>query len=77
MLTAYSALQPFLIMQNGKKVYGALGLHMPSVQATHYSSSQGFTVSLYEYPATIPTLWDTVKGTVVLPLFPIISDLRL
>lgn len=33
---------PFLVMQNGKKVYG-------------------FTVSLYEYPATIPTLWDTVK----------------
>jgi hypothetical protein len=22
----------------------------------------GFTVSLPEYPATIPTLWDTVKG---------------
>lgn len=23
----------------------------------------GFTLSLYEYPATIPTLWDSVKGT--------------
>ncbi|KAJ3489079.1 hypothetical protein NLI96_g2376 [Meripilus lineatus] len=33
---------PFLIMQNEKKVYG-------------------FTVSLYEYEATIPTLWDAVK----------------
>lgn len=22
----------------------------------------GFTVSLYEYPATIPTLWDATKG---------------
>ncbi|THU91143.1 glycosyltransferase family 15 protein [Dendrothele bispora CBS 962.96] len=33
---------PFLIMQDEKKVYG-------------------FTVSLYEYEATIPTLWDAVK----------------
>jgi len=33
---------PFLVMQDGKKVYG-------------------FTLSLYEYPATIPTLWDTTK----------------
>ncbi|KAF9005663.1 glycosyltransferase family 15 protein [Cyathus striatus] len=33
---------PFLIMQDKKKVYG-------------------FTVSLYEYEATIPTLWNTVK----------------
>jgi len=33
---------PFLIMQDGNKVYG-------------------FTVSLYEYEATIPTLWETTK----------------
>jgi len=33
---------PFLIMQDEKKVYG-------------------FTISLYEYEATIPTLWQTVK----------------
>lgn len=33
---------PFLIMQDQKKVYG-------------------FTLSLYEYEATIPTLWDAVK----------------
>ncbi|KAF8894629.1 glycosyltransferase family 15 protein [Infundibulicybe gibba] len=33
---------PFLIMQDQKKVYG-------------------FTISLPEYEATIPTLWDTVK----------------
>ncbi|PCH38078.1 glycosyltransferase family 15 protein [Wolfiporia cocos MD-104 SS10] len=33
---------PFLLMQDEKKVYG-------------------FTVSLYEYPATIPTLWSAVK----------------
>lgn len=33
---------PFLIMQDQKKVYG-------------------FTISLYEYEATIPTLWQAVK----------------
>jgi len=33
---------PFLIMQDQKKVYG-------------------FTISLYEYPETIPTLWDAVR----------------
>ncbi|EJU05659.1 glycosyltransferase family 15 protein [Dacryopinax primogenitus] len=33
---------PFLIMQDQKKVYG-------------------FTISLYEYPETIETLWDTTK----------------
>ncbi|CAL1704404.1 unnamed protein product [Somion occarium] len=39
---------PFLIMQNEKKVYG-------------------FTVSLYEYETTIPTLWDAVKGDTIIP----------
>jgi hypothetical protein len=29
---------------------------------SHFRGS-GFTVSLYEYEATIPTLWQTVKGT--------------
>jgi len=38
-----SAYDPFLIMQDEKKVYG-------------------FTLSLYEYIETIPTLWDAVKG---------------
>ncbi|RXK38641.1 alpha 1,2-mannosyltransferase [Tremella mesenterica] len=33
---------PFLVMQDGDKVYG-------------------FTLSLFEYVETIPTLWDTVK----------------
>lgn len=32
------------------------------VIAETISQSLGFTVSLYEYQATIPTLWDTVKG---------------
>jgi alpha 1,2-mannosyltransferase len=43
---------PFLVMQDGNKVYG-------------------FTVSLYEYPATIPTLWDATKGTPTLTLWSI------
>lgn len=30
-------------------------------------SFQGFTVSLYEYAATVPTLWETTKG--LFPLF--------
>jgi len=37
------AYDPFLLMQDEKKVYG-------------------FTLSLYEYIETIPTLWDAVKG---------------
>jgi alpha 1,2-mannosyltransferase len=37
------AYDPFLVMQDQKKVYG-------------------FTLSLYEYIETIPTLWDAVKG---------------
>jgi len=38
-----AAYDPFLVMQDNKKVYG-------------------FTLSLYEYIETIPTLWDAVKG---------------
>jgi len=38
-----SAYDPFLVMQDEKKVYG-------------------FTLSLFEYIETIPTLWNTVKG---------------
>ncbi|ORX39932.1 putative alpha-1,2-mannosyltransferase [Kockovaella imperatae] len=38
---------PFLVMQNEKKVYG-------------------FTLSLYEYIETIPTLWDSVKEFIAL-----------
>lgn len=37
------AYDPFLLMQDEKKVYG-------------------FTLSLYEYIETIPSLWDAVKG---------------
>lgn len=41
--TLTAAYDPFLVMQDEKKVYG-------------------FTLSLFEYIETIPTLWQTVKG---------------
>ena len=47
-------------MQDGNKVYGK---HKDG--STLYFDTnllQGFTISLYEYEATIPTLWDAVKG---------------
>lgn len=37
----------------------------------------GFTVSLYEYEATIPTLWDTVKGSSSLVRQPTLGAERL
>jgi hypothetical protein len=47
-------------MQDQQKVYGEfVVLSISGVLIL----PQGFTVSLYEYEATIPTLWDTVKGT--------------
>jgi alpha 1,2-mannosyltransferase len=33
----------------------------------------GFTLSLYEYLATIPTLWDATKGMKFIPYVPQIS----
>jgi hypothetical protein len=51
---------PFLIMQDQNKVYG-----QPKTSLSTKSFSErvtGFTVSLYEYEATIPSLWTTVKG---------------
>ena len=55
---------PFLIMQDQNKVYGAVEfpifLRGDGWPTWCYS---GFTISLYEYEATIPTLWDAVKGT--------------
>jgi alpha 1,2-mannosyltransferase len=42
-----AAYDPFLVMQDNKKVYG-------------------FTLSLYEYIETIPTLWDAVKGELLI-----------
>lgn len=52
---------PFLIMEDEKKVYGELLRHPLSLCTIFTIGPQGFTVSLYEYEATIPTLWNTVK----------------
>jgi len=50
-------------MQDQKKVYGAVKflvfLRVDRWPNLRYS---GFTISLYEYEATIPTLWGVVKG---------------
>lgn len=51
---------PFLFMQDQNKVYGERS--EPSLTLWKYWSCLGFTISLPEYEATIPTLWDTVKG---------------
>ena len=37
----------------------------------------GFTVSLYEYPATIPTLWDATKGDCGTQFPPKVTDVYL
>ena len=51
---------PFLFMQDEKKVYGKVPIATPK----HLLSllQLGFTISLFEYIETIPTLWDAVKG---------------
>ena len=47
-------------MEDKKKVYGMCCCPSPLVLSHH--SSPGFTLSLYEYESTIPTLWEAVKG---------------
>jgi len=52
---------PFLIMQDQNKMYGEYILkisHPPLIEWVFI----GFTVSLFEYEATIPTLWNAVSG---------------
>jgi hypothetical protein len=50
---------PFLVMEDGKKVYGNASLDPYILDLT---PCVGFTLSLYEYEATIPTLWNHVKS---------------
>ena len=57
----YSMLQPFLIMQDQQKVYGRYFV-AAIASVLGLTPSLGFTVSLYEYEATIPTLWEAVRG---------------
>lgn len=50
-------------MQDQKKVYGTKSLFTPCRSLPLIIRTRtGFTISLYEYPATIPTLWNAVKG---------------
>ena len=46
-------------MEDQKKVYGERSTS--SLPCIYWQVSEGFTISLYEYEATIPTLWKTVK----------------
>lgn len=50
---------PFLFMQDNNKVYSEL--HRPFIPEFCWICL-GFTISLYEWEPTIPTLWETVKG---------------
>ena len=58
----HSVLQPFLIMQDQQKVYGRYFV-AAIASVLGLTPSLGFTVSLYEYEATIPTLWEAVRGS--------------
>ena len=49
-------------MQDQKKVYGKFCVQTLLTRTLNDNIFLGFTISLYEYEATIPTLWDTVKG---------------
>lgn len=51
-------------MQDQNKLYGASTLEQcPDDVNVDVTFKLGFTISLYEYQATIPTLWDTVAGS--------------
>ena len=50
-------------MQDQNKVYGiSLSSWIHCIPYYFLFTQTGFTVSLYEYEATIPTLWETTKG---------------
>ena len=53
----------FLIMQDQKKVYGAVEFPV-CLRGDGWPTRRlsGFTISLYEYEVVIPAIWDAVKG---------------
>ena len=70
---------PLLFMQNYNKTYGRSGtnssFHCKLGAASRIlvaliltDALPGFTISLYEFQATIPSLWETVKGMSALHL---------
>jgi alpha 1,2-mannosyltransferase len=67
---------PFLFMQENNKIYGLFLLHFPFSNVISVSTPcswiiLGFTISTYEFPRTIETLWSTVGGTpIVQPFVP-------
>ena len=52
---------PFLYMEDHKKVYG-MDSHPSYLPALIPPSSSGFTITMYEFRSTIQTLWQTTKG---------------
>ncbi|KAJ2921879.1 hypothetical protein H1R20_g15219, partial [Candolleomyces eurysporus] len=52
---------PFMYMEQNNKTYGKLMATAPNPHPSLTSSHQGFTITMYEYEATIPTMWGHVK----------------
>ena len=57
---------PFLFMEDNDKVYGERGSLPFLFDILLTAISQGFTISLKEWPKTITTLWSTVKGKLLI-----------
>lgn len=58
-------------MQDQNKMYGQYNLIQIILEVVVLIIIYaGFTISLFEYEATIPTLWKTVKGEVLENAFP-------
>lgn len=68
---------PFLLMKDQNKVYGISFFSLTYSTNSFPFHSTGFTISLYEYASTIPTLWETTKGEIdyCLPYYPNMASL--
>lgn len=55
-------------MEENDKVYGKCIVSYP-LSVTWLTRQTGFTISLFEWQPTIPTLWDAVKGACDYALF--------
>lgn len=57
---------PFLFMEQHNKTYCKILFHVVHSKLNEFISLQNdlaFTITMYEYEATIPTLWGHVQGT--------------
>ena len=52
---------PFLYMEDHNKTYGARTASRRDGELLILTFVAGFTITMYEFGATIPTLWDTTK----------------